>query len=178
LSACYVQGLTLPPLELRLAMDTDAAADFQCRELASFWEFIAFSLDHLMGCLDGLTPTQMNWRPTPSGTNSVYALAVHTLGNAEENLLSTLCGAPPRDREGEFSAEAQDLGWLMPRWTALRAELRAALTALNPAELERERLHPRRGMLTGREILLVVARHTAEHLGQAELTLDVMRANL
>jgi hypothetical protein len=151
--------------------------DFPCRELASFWEFIAFSLEHLMACLDGLTPAQLNWRPTPSGTNSVYALAVRTLGNAEENLLTTLCGAPARNREGEFSAEAHSSDWLMQRWTTLRAELRAALATLDPVELERERLHPRRGLLTGREVLLVVARHAAEHLGQAELTLDVMRAS-
>jgi uncharacterized damage-inducible protein DinB len=160
------------------AVNVTTNDDFQCRELASFWDFIAFSLDHLLGCLDGLSAEQLNWRPTPSGTNSVYALAVHTLGNAEENLLTTLCGAPANNREGEFSAEADSTDWLMRRWTALRAELRAALAALDPAELERERLHPRRGQLTGREVLLVVVRHAAEHLGQAELTLDVMRASM
>jgi hypothetical protein len=31
-------------------------------------------------------------------------------------------------------------------------------------------------MLTGREILLVVARHAAEHLGQADLTRDLATA--
>jgi hypothetical protein len=38
------------------------------------------------------------------------------------------------------------------------------------------RQHPRRGPLSGREILIVVARHAAEHLGQAELTRDLMKA--
>jgi hypothetical protein len=30
--------------------------------------------------------------------------------------------------------------------------------------------------VTGRAILIVVARHAAEHLGQAELTRDLLRA--
>jgi hypothetical protein len=36
--------------------------------------------------------------------------------------------------------------------------------------------HPRRGAISGREILIVVARHAAEHLGQAELTRDLWKA--
>jgi hypothetical protein len=31
------------------------------------------------------------------------------------------------------------------------------------------------GVLTGREVLLVVARHAAEHLGQVELTRDLTK---
>ena len=42
------------------------------------------------------------------------------------------------------------------------------------ADLDRERVHPRRGLLTGREILIVVARHAAEHLAHAELTRDLL----
>ncbi|CAN5843324.1 hypothetical protein BH10CHL1_BH10CHL1_01810 [soil metagenome] len=43
-------------------------------------------------------------------------------------------------------------------------------------ELTRVRSHPRRGQITGREILLVVACHAAEHRGQAELTRDLLFA--
>ncbi len=50
------------------------------------------------------------------------------------------------------------------------------MTALSALDLEREVTHPRRGALTGRDVLIVVARHAVEHLGQAELTRDLARA--
>ena len=47
---------------------------------------------------------------------------------------------------------------------------------LPAADLDRERKHPRRDMLTGREVLIVVARHTAEHWGEAQLTKSLLLA--
>ncbi|MCB0140064.1 MAG: DUF664 domain-containing protein, partial [Caldilineaceae bacterium] len=38
--------------------------------------------------------------------------------------------------------------------------------------------HPRRGQMSGRAILMVVMRHAAEHMGHAELTRDLLYANL
>ena len=38
--------------------------------------------------------------------------------------------------------------------------------------------HHWRGEISGREVLIVVARHTAEHLGHAELTRDMARVDL
>ncbi len=52
-----------------------------------FWRYIASSLDRLVGCLDGLDAEALNWCPPAPGANSLYALATHTLGNAEENIL-------------------------------------------------------------------------------------------
>ena len=62
------------------------------------------------------------------------------------------------------------------RWQDLCELLCLALDNLPPAEFDREFWHARRGPLTGCEILLVVARHAAEHLGQAELTRDLLNA--
>ncbi len=39
----------------------------------------------------------------------------------------------------------------------------------------KENITPHRGNLTGREILLMVAHHLAEHLGQAALTRDMAK---
>lgn len=36
--------------------------------------------------------------------------------------------------------------------------------------------HPRRGIITGRDVLIVVARHAAEHWGEAQLTPSLMKA--
>ncbi len=39
------------------------------------------------------------------------------------------------------------------------------------------RQHPRRGEVRGFDVLLVVARHAAEHLAQAEVTRTIVQAN-
>jgi len=64
----------------------------------------------------------------------------------------------------------------IPWWPGLRAELEEGLSALPTSDLARAVEHPRRDPLSGREILIVVARHVAEHLGQAELTRDLARS--
>jgi hypothetical protein len=51
-----------------------------------------------------------------------------------------------------------------------------ALASLPVGDLDRERPHSRRGTLSGREVLLVVARHAAEHWGEAQLTRSLLRA--
>ena len=146
-------------------------------EALIFWRYIASSLDRLVGCLEDLTEAQLNWRPDAPEANSLYALAVHTLGNAEENLLQTLGGQPVgRDRDGEFAAQGVAPQALAARWAALRAGLSAHLANLPDGALDAAHAHPRRGTITGREILIVVARHAAEHLGQAELTRDLLFA--
>jgi hypothetical protein len=51
-----------------------------------------------------------------------------------------------------------------------------SLATLTPADLDGFRRHPRRGDITGREVLIVVARHAAEHWGEVQLTRSLMRA--
>ncbi|HEU5330039.1 MAG TPA: DinB family protein [Thermomicrobiales bacterium] len=119
----------------------------------------------------------MNWQPAAPGANSLYALVVHMLGTTEENLLGLLVGQPmPRGREAEFVVEAGSASVFGARWGELRPRLAAMLTALTPAALDQTYNHPRRGAITGRDVLIVVARHAVEHLGQAELTRDLLRA--
>jgi hypothetical protein len=104
-------------------------------------------------------------------------LGPHTVANTEENVLATLCGeALRREREAEFQAYSTTPEPIRQRWALLRRRIEAALTDLPPGALDTMRQHPRRGPLSGREILIVVARHAAEHLGQAELTRDLMKA--
>ncbi len=147
-------------------------------EAQTYGRYVVASLDRLVGCLSELDERGLNWRPPAQGTNSLYALAVHTLANAEENILGTLCGQPvARDREVEFAARGTSPREVEERWGELHARIVAALVDLPQARLEEEIQHPRRGSITGREVLLVVARHCAEHLGQAELTRDLLEAS-
>jgi hypothetical protein len=147
------------------------------REPLLFWRFIGSSLDRLVACLEGLSADELNWRPPAPEANSLYALATHTLGNAEENILETLGGQiVGRNREAEFAVAGSSSTEVAARWRELRERLAQALTDLPTGALDAEYPHPRRGTLTGRAILIVVARHAAEHLGQAELTRDLLRA--
>jgi hypothetical protein len=142
-----------------------------------FVDVIVRRVERLLDGLDGLIADELNWRPPAKEANSLYALAAHTIANAEENLLGTLCGrAIGRDHAAEFGATGEDAALLRSRWSAIRAACEQALAAVGPAELDRSYGHPRRGTLTGREILLLVARHVAEHEGQAQLTRDLVLA--
>jgi hypothetical protein len=146
-------------------------------EIGVFWSYIASSLDRMIECIGGVGEAELSWRPPAEGANSLGVLVVHTLGNVEENLLGTLCGLEVRrDREAEFRVVEATCAWLEERWQTLRIEIDTALAALDDLALNRCHEHPRRGTVTGREVLLVAARHAAEHLGQAELTRDLLRA--
>lgn len=147
-------------------------------EVAAYQRYIFSSIDRLIGCLSGLDERGLTWRPPAEQTNSLYALAVHTLANTEENLLGMLCGQPvARDRDAELAARGRSPREVEDRWRDLRGRLARALSDLPPPRLEEIVPHPRRGGIVGREVLLVVARHCAEHLGQAELTRDLLLAS-
>ena len=146
-------------------------------ELESFRHFIFNTIDAIVGALDGLDAGQLNWRPAAPATNSLYAIATHVLGNTEENLLGTLCAQPhTRDYPSEFTATGTSADAVRARWKSLRDRLDLAFSELPAGELDRERMHPRRGILTGRDVLIVVARHAAEHWGEAQLTKSLLLA--
>jgi hypothetical protein len=148
-------------------------------EVDSFRQFIFGTIDDLVQSLEGLTADQLNWRPAAPDTNTLYAIAAHVLGNAEENVLRTVCGLPvSRSRAAELTARGDTWEPLRDHWRDLRAHIATALAAPPDGDLARERPHPRRGMLTGREVLLVVARHAAEHWGEAQLTHSLLRATV
>jgi hypothetical protein len=143
------------------------------------WGYISRSVDSLVGLLDGLDSPALNWRPPASGANSVYVLAMHILGNLVETLLGVVGGQPcARDRDGEFAAEGVPGVVVAERWHALRERIATVLRPLADEDMSAIRLHPRRGELPVREVFLVVARHTAEHLGHAQLTSDLRLAEI
>jgi len=149
----------------------------QPAELQSFCRFIFGSVDSLIASLEGLNELELNWRPSAPNANSLYAIAMHVLGNTEENILGTLCGlSVKRDRDSEFVATGASPTPLRQKWEDLKKRIGVALMNLSENALNRACSHPRRGVLTGRDILIVVARHAAEHLGEAQLTLSLLRA--
>lgn len=143
-------------------------------EIEQLWPYIERTLGRMLAVVDGCSVEQLNWRPPAPETNSIFALATHTFGNARMNTLGVLCGQPiERDRDGEFRAVATDANATFPEGTAIRDELAAAMGGLRDDALDRLCTHPVRGKVTGREVLMLMARHAAEHVGHAELTRDL-----
>ena len=147
------------------------------RELATYCHYLFRAVDGIVEKLEGLDEHQLNWRPPADNANSLYVLAVHTVANVEEAIFQALGGAPvARDRDAEFAAAGPAADTLQARWAALRERIWTRLAALPPTILEQECIHPRRGPMPGRELLLVTIRHAAEHHGHAELTRDLLLA--
>lgn len=147
------------------------------REAEIYLGFISRSLERVVATLDGLDDTALAWRPAAEDANCLLAIASHALANAEDNVLGTVCGEPvQRERAGEFLASGVTAEQVRERWEALHKRMSAAMGRLKARDLSAEREHPRRGWLTGREVLIVAARHAAEHQGEAELTRHLLDA--
>ena len=134
------------------------------------------TVDELVGCLEGLDSDTLDWSPLDDA-NSLYVLATHTMNNLRHNILNVLCGLPvTREREADSIVSGGSGAEIEARWSELEGQIADAIEELPPTEIDRERDHPRRGRITGRELLIVVARQAAEHYGQAQLTRDLVLA--
>jgi predicted exporter len=108
---------------------------------------------------------------------SLAVLAVHTIANVEENILEIIGGQPVgRDRDSEFRTSEASAGQIQARWEALRPQILEVLQTMTPEMLDKEYEHARRGVITGRKVLLVAATHASEHAGHAELTRDWLKS--
>ncbi len=157
--------------------DGTDSATFQSTEVESFWRFTNRSLEGFMEAMEGLTVEELNWRPPAPDTNSIYILATHTLGNVRMHVFRVLLGQSiDRDRDRELRSVADASNVPIPFWPSLHAEIEGALATLPAGAMDETFEHPVFGPLTGREVLMVMLRHTAEHHGQVELTRDLILA--
>lgn len=146
-------------------------------EIVAFAAPIIAAIEQIIRCLDGQDAQGLNWRPPAAATNSLYVLATHMMGSAEWYLLDLLgAQSVARDRDAEFAAQGDSAGPLYARWEQLQPRLRDALDAMPPAMLGTPYQHPTLGPKTGREWLIFIAQHAAEHAGHAELTRDLLKA--
>ena len=145
------------------------------KEVEFFWRYIVRSVDGIIACLDDLNEEDLNWRPLDNA-NSLYVLPNHIMSNMEETILEILCGQGPskRTREADFKVTGSSVEPVRQKWQELQKRIAANLAGLPPDALDKEYQHPRRGKITGRDILIIVARHAAEHMGQAQLTRDML----
>ena len=147
---------------------------------ATIWPYAMRSIERLFAvAFDDLDATGRVWHPDVADANSVLALLNHTISNAEDNLLGTVLGQSMHyERQADFDRPAASKDAICARWMRLRSTFEAALPALDDSRLTETASHPRRGPVTRLDALIVVTRHAAEHLAQAELTRDFYRAQL
>lgn len=136
-------------------------------------------LERVCACLEGLSETQLNWRPPMHDANSAYVIAAHTIGCARAFVLGIACGQDvKRDRSAEFRASGPDATDLTAQVRRLLDDMDIALatSALDQRILPPKSLFGEEGELketSVREVLLDVVEHTSLHLGQLQITRDL-----
>lgn len=150
-----------------------ALTDIAERSPRSTWSYVVSSVERLLGCLEEMEAAARIWQPFPT-SNSLTVFVTHMIGNIEETVWGVICGQPvDRDRAAEFATQAVDPALLRNKWQTLREQIEQRLATISAADLARLYAHPRRGRMSGNAILIVVARHAAEHLAQAEMVRDL-----
>ncbi len=152
-------------------------------EIKTYSTQIRSLLERVCACLEPSDEAQLNEQPPLPGANSPYVIAAHVAGNARAWVLGIACGRPlRRDRPAEFASSGShaeisaEIGRLMH-------EIGGALAALDPKELDR-RLLPAQELwgegkaseISVREALLHVIEHASIHLGQLQVTRDLLLA--
>jgi hypothetical protein len=137
-----------------------------------------YELDRLLETIDGLDDEAVNWKPPAPGTNSLLVLVTHALGSAEEHVVGEAAGKKVvRNRDAEFAAKGTARR-LTSRAAEVRTRIADALAGLD-GRLDEEREPPMRrwpARGTARDRLIHSIAHTAEHVGHAQLTRDLWRA--
>jgi hypothetical protein len=142
--------------------------------------FIDQALDALGAVVEGLGDELVNRRPDLPGANSPFALATHCAGVMEFWAGHVIAGRTvERDRDAEFEAAgpAADAVAALER---ARRQLHIDLAGFASAQAPRRPLPPVDAALPlGRSqggALLHVYEELAQHLGQLEVTRDILRA--
>jgi hypothetical protein len=146
-------------------------------ELVSYTER---AVDQMADIVTGLGDDLANRRPALPGANSPYAILRHCLGVMEFWGGQVIAGrAVERDREAEFRATGSVAALVQAAQQAKDA-FRADAAAADPGAPPRG-THPGKGAdelerASQGSALLHVLEEVTQHLGQMELTRDVLRA--
>ncbi|HSF05967.1 MAG TPA: DinB family protein [Methylomirabilota bacterium] len=150
-------------------------------ELATYCRELRWVLDQMATSVQGLTASQLNWRPPTGSANSAYAIVSHVLGSTRVYALGFGCGhTVRRDRDAEFAVAGPDAEVLIAGLRQLATEIATALAGLRPGALEVRFTPPRELWGTGelveisrRDALVESIRHAGLHLGELRLTRDL-----
>lgn len=127
-------------------------------------------------CLDGLSSEELDWSPGPA-MNSLCVLAVHVTAAERFWIGIAIDNRVERDRPAEFRARGHALGELQARFAANISFYKTAFAAQSVERLSEDvsfeflgrRINCSRGWA-----LLHALDHTAEHLGHAGMTRQLL----
>ena len=145
-----------------------------------FLEFVEAALDFLVGIVSDLGDELANSRPDLPGANSPYAILTHCLGVMEYWGGHVAAGRTiERNRGAEFRAHGQ-VSELIDRVRESLARFRADVGGVPPEARPPGDLEPGDDALplgrTKGGAVLHVYEELERHLGQMELTRDILRA--
>lgn len=128
--------------------------------------------------LASLPQEALDWVPGEE-MNSLAVLAAHIAGAERFLVCEVALGEPSgRMREQEFATQGQDAGALIAGLDRSFELVTAALERLTLFDLSAQRTHPRRStQVTVGWALLHALEHTAEHVGQVQLTRQLWEQN-
>ncbi len=140
--------------------------------------YVDHAVDELAGVVTGLGDDLANQRPDLPGANSPYAILTHCVGVMAYWGGHVVAGRDvQRDRPAEFTAAGRVAG-LVAAAEQAKLEFRADALTADPAAPPR-RPARRQDVLEARSqghALLHVVEELYQHLGQAELTRDLLLA--
>ena len=124
--------------------------------------------------LDGLTPTALDWVPQ-LGMNSIGVMVFHLTG-AERYLIGEVIigDHSGRDRDAEFKVQGMELNALLKRLADTRAYISGVLEGSTLADLETRRMFRHQREVTVGWVLGHALKHTATHMGQIQLTRELL----
>lgn len=147
---------------------------------ADYLWFADLALAEMARIVEGLGDERANEAPPLAGANSAYAVLTHCLGVLEYWGGATVAGRTvQRDREAEFKATGE-VAELLARTEAARRRLHEDVGTLDalaaPSQVGRDPDHPVPYSETQGAVLLHVLEELFQHLGQMEITRDVLQA--
>jgi hypothetical protein len=148
-------------------------------EIESFRTRFAYEFDRLLETIADLDDEAVNWRPPVPSANSLLVLVTHALASAEEHVVGKAAGKTVvRNRAAEFVVTG-GAGHLAARAAEVRRRVDEALDGLE-GRLDEERDPPfdtwPGSRVTVRDRLIHSVSHTAEHVGHAQFTRDLLKA--
>jgi hypothetical protein len=140
--------------------------------------YVDLALDEMVAIVSGLGDGTANRRPDLAGANSPYAILTHCLGVLEFwGGLMVAERAITRDREAEFAAQGAVVD-LAQRAATARRQLATDISAFDASAAPPQALPPEDADLpyakTKGGVLLHVLEELLQHLGQMELSRDVL----
>jgi uncharacterized damage-inducible protein DinB len=137
-------------------------------------ELLDEALDAMRASIAGATSDDLNQRPAGEDTNSIAALATHSMNSTRWWLYVAMGEDPPaRDRPTEFLTIAAGVDELLSFFDATAADCRTVLDTDLPFHGGAPRERDGEEKVTAAWALLHALEHLREHVGHVELTRQV-----